>query len=105
MVCVCVGVGIDFIQFERTIDKAGFAVDGLGGEMTSLGGWPLGQETYVIFDRPLTADEIARLKCLRHIRGTQAIGFRCEMTPEKLHEIREAIPNVWVGDIRHPDDR
>ncbi|HBO46411.1 MAG TPA: hypothetical protein DD670_21280 [Planctomycetaceae bacterium] len=86
---------VDFLGFTAEGENLKAVLSDLGCRSSgSLGGWPMGQEHRIAFDRPLTDDEIARLaaamaQCRRRYFAIILRGW--DISDVRLDEIRETL--------------
>ena len=100
LVAIACAVAIgDYVYFERACDRVVTVTCELGGQPYSIGGWPVGRECVLRFDRLLTADDLSRL--IAATRGSRRIYlnvvFSCNIPDDHLAAIRKNVASHHIA--------
>jgi hypothetical protein len=102
----CVIATVDYVSFDRACREAVAASIELGGRPSSIGGWPMGREFVIRFDRPPTDDALRRLAAAGH--GSRRISltlyFACEVSDARLRAMRETVVLHPVKIVVSPEE-
>jgi hypothetical protein len=94
----------DFAQWHVRKQRALDVVFELGGRAGSIGGWPLGEEIVITFERELTDEDFQRLAILNTLSGRHYVGVHLadgNLSDTRLAWIQEILSNCHV----HRQDR
>jgi hypothetical protein len=92
---------IDYVIFQNRESQISKVVQQSGGKSSSIGGWPIGVEHFVVLSRPLTNSELQELAAANSIhrsgRHAVRVHFRnCDLSEGRLAEIRSILQPIPV---------
>jgi hypothetical protein len=92
-VIVCIVAIADYLWFEKSCDGIVAISNELGGPAFSIGGWPIGREFQLRFDRPLSDEDVQRLAAAdpESRRVHIILRFRCKVPEARLAAMREMV--------------
>lgn len=88
----------DYYRYEQSREHALSEVKDLGGRAYSIGGWPIGTEQLLIFDRPLSVEELERLAIWNQLakRDYVRVLLHRDLTEAQWEMFRKSLRNCHV---------
>ena len=93
----------DYYRYEQSRERALVVAKELGGRPYSIGGWPIGTEQLIVFDRPLSDAELERLAVWNQLakRDYVRVFLHRDLTEPQFEMFRQALWNCHVKRQRH----
>jgi len=98
LVFVLCPIAVDYLLCARRRSQTLAVVANHGGHVGGIGGWPIGAEKVISFERALTEAELKDLAILNDLVGRDHVSvyFNCELTPQQAAMARSRLSECHV---------